>query len=203
MRWSWEAARAAGAGEIGQLVSDNDQAAAALLQAHGYTVGRTAWLLETKLERAPAAPVLPAGYAFRSFVPGQDDRAAHALIEGAFGEWRTHGPEPFADWEAETLLRPGFTPADLTLVVRGEEVVGALMFYTDGTTGWVDQLAVARAHRGRGLARALLHHAFADGWRRGCRECALMTDSRTGALAFYERVGMSLRRSHTYFVKPL
>ena len=34
--------------------------------------------------------------------------------------------------------------------------------------GWVDQLAVAREHRGRGLARALLQHAFGETWRAGC-----------------------------------
>ena len=69
--------------------------------------------------------------------------------------------------------------------------------------GWVDQLAVAREHRGRGLARALLQHAFGETWRRGLRRAGLSTDSRTGARGLYEHVGMHVRKTYTEFAKPL
>jgi len=67
----------------------------------------------------------------------------------------------------------------------------------------VDQLGVAREHRGRGLARALLAHAFRTTWQRGGRHCGLATDARTGARGLYEHVGMRVRKTYGEFVKQL
>ncbi|UMG94767.1 GNAT family N-acetyltransferase [Nocardioides sp. TF02-7] len=47
-----------------------------------------------------------------------------------------------------------------------------------------------RDHRHRGLAQALLVAAFAAGRAHGATASCLSTDSRTGALALYEKVGM-------------
>ena len=44
--------------------------------------------------------------------------------------------------------------------------------------------------RGRGLAQALLIDSFAAGTAHGARRSELSTDSRTGALGLYEKVGM-------------
>ena len=98
---------------------------------------------------------------------------------------------------------PGFEPSLLALAVRGDEVAGALLLVVEEDEGWVDQLAVAREHRGRGLARALLQHAFGETWRRGLRRAGLSTDSRTGARGLYEHVGMHVRKTYTEFAKPL
>jgi mycothiol synthase len=56
-----------------------------------------------------------------------------------------------------TLRRPGFAAEDMAIAVAAETVVGAVGMTDDDGEGWVDRLAVARAHRGRGLGRALLH----------------------------------------------
>jgi len=63
----------------------------------------------------------------------------------------------------------------------------------------VHQLAVRRDHRNRGIARALLLTAFRGFHDVGRRVVTLGTDSRTGALAMYERVGLRVRRSYTTF----
>jgi GNAT superfamily N-acetyltransferase len=118
-------------------------------------------------------------------------------------EWPDREPEPFEDWVAEVLDRPGFTPDHIALAVCGQAVVGAVVTLDDEGEGWVDQLAVARAHRRRGLASSLLQHAFGDAWRRGAHRCGLGTDSRTGARALYEHVGMHVKRSYTEFGKDL
>ena len=47
-----------------------------------------------------------------------------------------------------------------------------------------------RTQRGRGLAQALLVDAFAAGREHGAIRSELSTDSRTGALGLYEKVGM-------------
>ena len=59
-----------------------------------------------------------------------------------------------------------------------------------GTTGYVDRLAVRRDQRHRGLAQALLVDSFAQARAHGTTTSELSTDSRTGALGLYEKVGM-------------
>jgi mycothiol synthase len=203
MRWSQDAARAAGSDVTGQALSEFEHAARALLESDGYVRRWEGWMFEIELDREPDPPVLPPGYTLRGFEPGRDERAAHAVVERAFGEWPQYEAKPFGDWEAEALRRPGFVPDLLGLVEHGGELVGAMLLVEDGDEGWVDQLAVAREHRGRGLARALLAQAFGLTWRRGGRRCGLGTDSRTGARGLYEHVGMRVRKTYGEYVKQL
>ena len=53
-------------------------------------------------------------------------------------------------------------------------------------------LAVRADQRGLGLARALLADSFEVAQSRGARRCEVSTDSRTGALGLYQRVGMQV-----------
>lgn len=203
LAWSEDAARAAGLDVAAQELSDNDPAAIALLEAHGYARQWDAWAFEIAFEREPAPPVLADGYAIRSFVRGEDDRAVYDTVQRAFGEWPDYQGSTFEDWSATTLDRPGFAPERLSVCVRGDEIVGCLLLVDTGDEGWIDQVAVAREHRGHGLGRALLTHAFGQTWRRGGRKCALGTDSRTGARGLYERVGMHVRTSYGEYRKAL
>lgn len=203
MRWSQDAARAAGSDVTGQPLSEHEHAARALLESDGYARRWEGWMFEIELDREPDPPVLAPGYTLRDFEPDRDEHAAHAVVERAFGEWPEYEPKPFGDWEAESVLRPGFAPELLGLVEHGGEVVGAMLLVEDGDEGWVDQLAVAREHRGRGLARALLVHAFGLTLRRGGHRCGLGTDSRTGARGLYEHVGMHVRKTYGEYVKRL
>jgi GNAT superfamily N-acetyltransferase len=175
----------------------------ALLEAHRYEPRWQEWMLEIELAREPDAPLLPPGHLIRDLRLGRDERAAYDVIETAFGEWPGREPETFDDWAAVTVRRPGFSPDRMALAIFGEEVVGAMLMVDDEGEGWVDRLAVARNHRGRGVGRALLQHAFVATWRRGGHRCALGTDSRTGARAFYERAGMHVKRSFTEYSRQL
>src|SRR5438477_334822 len=84
--------------------------------------------------------------------------------------------------------------------VGADRVVGAaLALDSGGDDGFVHQLAVHRDYRHRGIARALLHQAFVGFARVGRRSCTLSTNSYTGALSLYERVGMRIRRSYTHY----
>ncbi|MCW2926312.1 MAG: hypothetical protein JWM86_280, partial [Thermoleophilia bacterium] len=53
---------------------------------------------------------------------------------------------------------------------------------------------VCEDQRGLGLAVQLLHEAFDRQHARGRTRAGLSTDSRTGALGLYQRVGMSVIR---------
>jgi mycothiol synthase len=203
MDWTQDAARSAGGEVSEQSVSEHEHAAIALLERNGYERHGEAWLFELALEREPDAPVLPAGYAIRDFEPGRDERAAFDVFDRAFSEWPDYDGRQFDEWVAIDLGRPGFAPELLGLCVRDDEVVGAALVNYDNDEGWIDQLAVAREHRGRGLGRALLVHAFGVTWRRGGRRCGLGTDSRTGARGLYEHVGMRARKTYYEYVKQL
>jgi mycothiol synthase len=203
MRWSQDAARAIGARDTAQEISEGEPGAIALLESDGYTRRWDSWAFTIALEAAPAAPVVADGYAIRGFVPGQDERAAYDVIQTAFSEWPEHEPSPFPDWRASTLGHPGFSPELLSLAVRGDEVVGAVLVIEADGEGWIEQLAVARAHRGHGLGMALLMHAFGLVRRRGGARCGLGTDSRTGARGLYEKVGMRVRKTFGEYAKEL
>jgi GNAT superfamily N-acetyltransferase len=201
--WSQDAARAIGARLTAQEISDNEHAAIALLEADGYARRWDSWAFSIALEREPPAPAVPSGYTIRDFVPGRDERVVFDLIERAFSEWPEREPLTFDDWVATSLGRPGFAPPLLGLAERDGEVVGAVLLIEDDDEDWIDQLAVAREHRGGGLARALLVHAFRRTWGRGGRRCGLGTDGRTGARGLYEHVGMHVRKTYGEYGKQL
>ncbi len=163
-----------------------------LLEDLGYRVRWTSWVL--KLPEGATIPErdLPDGYVVRTAEPGEL-RAAHDVLEDAFLEWSERDREPFEDFEAATTGRPGFEPWNLRVALdpAGEVVGVSLVLVSDnGTTGYVDRLAVRRDQRNRGLAQALLVDSFARAREHGTTTSELSTDSRTGALGLYERVGM-------------
>jgi mycothiol synthase len=203
LRWTQQAGRSAGHAESCQTLSQNEHAARALLEADGYERRYEGWIFDIELAREPDAPLLPPGYALRDFLPGRDDRDTYRVIDDAFGEWRENEVGTFEDWAAETLGRPGFRPELLALAVQGKAVAGAAVLIDDADELWVAQPAVAKEHRGRGLGRALLAHAFGISWRAGHRHAGLSTDSRTGARTLYEHVGMHVVRSYAEYAKPL
>jgi mycothiol synthase len=135
---------------------------------------------------------LPEGYAIRTAGP-VDLRAAHDVLEDAFLEWSVREREPYEDFAAATSGRPGFEPWNLRVAVDGDgQVVGVslVLVSDDGATGYVDRLAVRADQRRRGIAQALLVDSFAQARAHGTTTSELSTDSRTGALGLYQRVGM-------------
>lgn len=198
MRWTWDAARAAGRRDVGQTVSDNRTDAAALLEANGYEPRWTSWILRIEIDTEPSPQALPPGYAVRDFVAGADDRAVHDLIETAF-DWPGREPWSFEAWQAWMTSGGRLAAWASPLIVVDGRIVGAALAFDYGADveGWIQQLAVERAHRGRGLGRALLFESFRRFFAAGRRRCGLSTDSRTGALDLYQHVGMVVRRSYT------
>lgn len=189
--WLQDLGRRVGSSVIGMPVpqgSPGDR----LLEQLGFGVRWTSWVL--KLPEGATVPdrALPPGYVVRTVGP-DDLRPAHDVLEDAFLEWSERQREPYEDFVAATTGRPGFEPWNLRVVVDPEgAVVGvSLVLVSDnGTTGYVDRLAVRRDQRHRGLAQALLVDSFAQARAHGTSTSELSTDSRTGALGLYERVGM-------------
>jgi GNAT superfamily N-acetyltransferase len=200
--FTWRVARRDGRPAVGQTVSDGRTDAVELFVGHGYTSRRTSWILDIDVREAQR-PCLPDGYKLRELVVGDDDRAAFDLIDTAFNEWSDQDSDTFDDWTVQTVAHERFVADASSVVVHEDRLVGVAINFDYTTEGWVHQLAVARAHRNMGLGRALLAASFQHHRRRGHTTVGLSTDSRTGALALYEHVGMRVRRSYTHWSKQL
>lgn len=191
-RWMQDDARADGASVVGMPVPV-DSAGDRLLDALGYRVRWTSWEMESGTE-VPFREV-PAGHAIREATPA-DHEACWTVLEDAFLEWSEREREPFDDFVARTIGRPGFEPWHLRLVEDPDgAVVGVTYVHPFGSMGYVDRLATRKDQRGKGIAQAMLVDAFATARQHGCTTSGLNTDSRTGALGLYEKVGMHVTRT--------
>jgi mycothiol synthase len=191
--WMQALAREQGQPVVGMPVPQGS-AGDRLLEALGYHVRWTSWVLELPEGATIPRRPLPDGYAIREATEA-DHEAVWTLNEDAFLEWSERDRQSFADWQASVPGRPGFEPWNLRVATdaSGEVVAVAyiLRFQGNGTVeGYVDRLATRADQRGRGLAQALLADAFAVARQHGAARSALSTDTRTGALGLYEKVGM-------------
>lgn len=201
-RWTQETARARGWPTIGMPVPEGSPGDR-LLAALGYRVRWTSWVLKLPVGAEIVHRPLPEGYVVREARP-EEYRLAHTVVEDAFLEWTDRERETFEDFQAVVLDRPGFEPWQLRVVADpADEVVGvaslqmAPTWSPDGETegpveAFISRLAVRRDQRNRGLAQALMVDAFGEGRSHGAGSSCLSTDSRTGALGLYEKVGMEV-----------
>jgi mycothiol synthase len=194
--WVRETARERGSRIIGSPVprgSDGDR----LLEKLGYFVRWESWILELPPGAEIEPQPLPEGYTIRTAETPEDQRNAWDVIEDAFSDWADRARDPFEDFAAEVMGRPGFEPWHLRLAVDPDGVaVGACHLVHDAQTpetGFVQSVGIRRECRGLGLARALLADAFGNARAAGARRSELNTDTRTGALGLYEHVGMCVR----------
>ncbi|MGL5818126.1 MAG: GNAT family N-acetyltransferase [Phycicoccus sp.] len=195
LAWCEARAAAQGAATVGQSVPEGSMADR-ILRARGYRHGWTSWVLALPDDAEVPSRPLPERYRFVTGDTPTRERAAHRVVDTAFRDWSERGADTFDDWAATTVRRPGSQPWQLRLVETEGTAVGAAFVTLDpGGTGYVQYLAVDRAHRGRGLARALLADAFARARDHGATRSELDTDTRTGALDLYLKVGMEVTQT--------
>jgi mycothiol synthase len=187
--WMQGKAREQGSAVVGMPVPVGS-AGESLLLALGYRPRWNAWVLGLPIGATVEAQPLPDGYGVReATVP--EHHAAYDVIEDAFLEWSVRPRQSFDDFSAQVFRRPGWAPWNLRVAVDADgAVVGAAYVTIGGEVGFVDKIAVRADLRNRGLARALLADAFAAARDNGAVTSELSTDSRTGALTLYEKVGM-------------
>jgi mycothiol synthase len=187
--WMQQRAREAGAAVIGMPVPQGSPGDV-LLETLGYRVRWESWVL--RLPEGAAVPTrpLPDGYLVRE--AEQDEYpACWTVTEDAFLEWSVRDREPYEDWAAGVSERPGFESWNLRVVIAPSgEVVGVALVLMAPGCAYIAKLATSKDQRGRGLAQALLVDAFAVAAAHGAVRSELSTDSRTGALGLYEKVGM-------------
>ncbi len=192
--WMQDVARERGASVLGTPVPEGSPGDR-LLEKLGYRVRWTSWVLALPEGREIQERPLPDGYTIREARP-EEYQAVQDVLEDAFLEWSVREREPYEDFLATTVRRPGFSPWNFRVVVDASgQVLGTALVVMAGepaTEAYIDRLAVRRDQRGRGLAQALLVDSFARGREHGATRSALSTDSRTGALGLYQKVGMEV-----------
>jgi mycothiol synthase len=186
-------------------ISNGNHAARALLEREGYTVARHFWRMHIDMDQAPPAAEWPAGISVRTFIPGQDDRAAFEAMQEAFRDHWGHVPWRFETWRQLMIKREDFDPSLWFLAMDGDEIAGGSLCFSYSREGWVDELGVRRPWRRQGLGLALLHHSFGEFYRRGQHRVALGVDSQstTGATRLYQRAGMHIARQYDSYQKEL
>lgn len=177
----------------------------AFLRRRGFEKSSRSWEMTIDLDGEPLPADWPGSLSVRTFRRGEQNQALFRLVNDAFSDNEGYEGQTFERW-ASFMLGPERDP-ELYFVVEDEqsELVGCALcpWYPD--TGWIQQVAVRRDHRGRGLGMALLRHAFGELYRRGQRRVGLTVDSwnSTGAKRLYERTGMRVTLEHVKLEKPL
>jgi mycothiol synthase len=170
-----------------------DARAHALFEQLGMRELRRFYRMVIDLEEAPPAPEWPDGLRVDTFEL-DDAQAFHTAMGEAFEDEWGFVTMPFEEWREMRLVKdPDFDPTLWFLVRDGDEIAAVMRNEPDRSgAGFVGALGVRKAWRKRGLALALLHHAFGEFYRRGKRRVALGVDSEnpTGATRLYERAGM-------------
>ena len=200
--WTERRAREQGATRLGQTISDRATDAVALLTSRGYAPTYSSWVLRLPPGADLAVGALPDRVELDVVDPHRY-RAAYEVVERAFGEWEGREPRPEDAWRSQTVERAGFDPELLIGAFVDGRLVGVVFAIDYPDEGWIDQLAVETSWRGCGLGRALLATAFDRLRARGHERLGLNTDSRTGALDLYRRVGMRVELSFTHLSRGL
>jgi mycothiol synthase len=188
-------------------------AAMKLLGDLGFTPTRTYVNMHLSLDDAPPPGALPEGIRLVSLAEAPEIplRAIHSAQREGFSDHygfvERDMDESFREWEHEfTTVR--FNPALKFVALEGETIVGlcnCTLAPEDPTDTWVEHLTVLKSWRRKGLAQALLLHAFAALRAAGATRVMLGVDadSLTGATRLYEKVGMQRAREMLLHVNTL
>ena len=184
---------------------ERELALKAMYDAAGFAVIRHSFRMGIELDGAPPEPEWPDGIAVRTFERGRDERTVFDVQNEGFADMWEYVPEPYDEWLHFMTTSEDFDPTLWFLAEDGAEVAAVCLCRPhepgDPELGWVRVLCVRPRWRRRGIALALLRHAFREFHRRGRPRAGLGVDaeSTTGALELYERAGMRvLRRADIY-----
>jgi len=175
---------------------ETDAARLASLSRRGFSRERSYYEMSIGLDATGEAPAWPPGVEPRSFRAGLDEHALYEADLEAFAEHHLFEPRSFDEWRLFHVDAPRQDGALWRLAWDGDDLAGFVIASADDLGGSVDDLAVRKPWRGRGLGRALLLSAF-DAFRvRGHGVARVLVDAQnvTNALDVYEAAGMRVSR---------
>jgi ribosomal protein S18 acetylase RimI-like enzyme len=176
------------------------------VRRNGYALDREILRMWRTLDGDHPEPVWPEGVIVRSYTDADAERV-QALLDELYAGWdQSYVGRSHAGWLTFMTEHEDFDPAMWFLVERdGELIACALHWKESQARGWVKDIVVRESERGRGLAKALLHHAFRVYAERGVQRVGLKVDSTnpTGAPQLYERLGFITDQRLEIWQKPL
>ncbi len=183
----------------------NHPASKQLLEEFGMHLIRQNYRMRIDFDKPIIEPTWPQGITLRPYHHAEDGEAVYRAHDEAFrdhwGYIETRFDKGYEIWQHFLIRQDHFDPSLWFIAVDGDEIAGValckLEANDDAEIGWIDELGVRRPWRRKGLALALLQHAFAEFRRRGKRGVGLGVDaySLTGATRLYERAGMYIERN--------
>lgn len=194
----------------GSYVSHAGGAPALVKALGGEEIGRWHHMVADPLQ-AFAPPPLPAGYRMRHAVAGQDEAAFADIFRDSFSEhrfmstppaenvrrrWQTSAFDPatiaFAEHDGQIVGVSALRPAQ---VYRGDQLVKA---------GYIGPVGTRAAHRGRGLARALVVDNLEYMRRQGWPAASLDVDEiNHTAQALYRSLGFAIDHDRIWWRLPM
>ena len=175
------------------------------LAAAGFTRQRTFWEMVGPVTDAKrTAPEVP-GLVIEA---SHDVAALHAVFNEAFMGHYGFTPMSLEDWIAIERSMAGFDP-DLRYLATVDGAPAAAMLLSrrvqsDGAM-YVGELATLEPYRRRGIAAALLAHAFEVAAREGLPQVSLHVDSENAhsAPSVYRRAGLEVRTAFWGYARKL
>lgn len=180
-------------------------------EQRGYPAIRYFYLMRIDMTEAPAPLPMPENVTIHVYQhPDELEALVEARMAGFsdhWGFWR----RPLQEVVEETrhhLATDPYVDTNLFFVAKDDttgQIVAVctcrLQEWDDPEMGYIMQLATIPAYRGKGIAQALLHHAFAALWARGKTGVTLHVDasSLTNAVQLYEKVGMHISKISTTY----
>ncbi len=195
-------AREEGLEQLTFVIPSWDEAACRQYERAGFELATEVLEMEVALDGDLPEPSLPDGVALRTYT-NADAHAVRELLDEAYLGWDdAYVPMTHEDWLAFMTEHDSFDPECWFLAERDGQLVGVCLNWKEG---WVKDIAVSPAARGKGLGEALLRHSFARLRERGVRRFGLKVDAwnPTGAMRLYERVGMRVVKRHLAYMKKL
>jgi mycothiol synthase len=189
-----------------------DRPSTDLLRERGYRAVHRRLSMARDLAGELPAPICPADMTMRAIQPGEElalYRAKNEAFRDHWGHIEAPEAEGFAAWQQRRIRDASYDPSLWFLALDGDQIAGfslcQLQTSEDPAMGWVASLGVRRPWRRRGLAKALLHHSFAELRRRGQARVGLDVDasSLTGATQLYEGAGMRPFKQTIFFEREL
>ena len=198
---------------ISAQVFAQDRDGKQLLTRYGFNYLRSFYTMKRDLSGEIAPTPLPDGFRLVSYAEKPDLRL-YVTLEGDcfrdhWGWIDTPVEEDMERWQHYMEIAPDFDPNYWWLAFFGDEPAGLITTQLESNVGdnvaWVLSLGVKREFRKRGLASAMLGHAFAAHQQRGAEAIALGVDasSLTNAVALYEGAGMTVYAQRDSYEKVL
>lgn len=190
---------------LGVFASEANREKRNLLERREFAMTRSVLRMRIDLSRTKeAAPVVPNGIIVRSFAAA-DETAVRSVWLSAFGDHGRFSPRRMDEWIQSRFDHPAFDPSLWRVAFEGDEMVGAILVFDVGQTGYLSTVGIRSEARGRGIGPALLSAAFGALRDRGQMRVvvSLDADSEPGLLALYQAAGMRLHERHDCFSKTL